>query len=1034
MTEKSLIFSFLFFLSFLTYITLGIQTVYRHAHRKINRSFFLICLSLTFWSLGFALATSSDTMETALIWRRFSALGWGSMYAFMLHFLLILTEAPFLNKNTLVKTSLLYLPAIIIVGSFTFSSQIARSHFYLYKSEFGWTNMSPPLSQQKPLDIFFIAYYLLYMLLSLYTIWQWKKKNREEETIAKQANILMTSISVALIFAIATDSFLSFILNNQVPQMAPVLILLPIGSIYYLIKHYDFLKSQGSFDDDLILTGSNRYRLYYYISSIFLLSGLANLFIVYLSRVSEVSREPSSSLYVSLIFFSMGLMVLLTLLLESEKLKNILVVSLVAISIPLVSIQFVDKGAITIWAFPVIFMIASLLFNDSKPLIFLGATAILTQFLLLSYKSSQTVHLETYDFFVRIGVFFFIILLGAFVNQVYIHRLKQNLHQMDFQKLISDISYSFVGINQINIKEKIISMMEKAGTFFEVDRIYIFIRQEDQEDRSFLYEWQDKDVAAKRVTFADLKKVDFSWSQEELSAKKAIHIPDVSKLLQSASWEKKMLEDEGVKSLLVLPIEEKGTLAGFMGIEMVRGVRYWTDYDLSLFRIIAKLFFDGLIKIGSKEAIEYLAYYDQLTGLANRRLFSDRLDQLIKMGQRKENFIPVILIDLDSFKIVNDTMGHSGGDLLLKEVAKRLEERVRQTDTVARFGGDEFLILLNNVEQYSDIERIVKKIMESFSQPFQVHGQDFFISASAGVSVFPLDGQDVESLIKNADITMYTAKEKGKNQFAMCTEEIKDTALLNVNLSNSLYRVEERGELELYYQPQIDLVSGKISGLEALLRWRHPELGMISPGLFIPLAEMNGTINKIGEWVLKEAVSQNKKWQEKGLPPIRVAVNLSAIQLNNPSFIKLVEELIIKSGMEAELLELEVTESAALRESVNVVETLRQLQEMGVLIAIDDFGTEYSSLKRLKELPFDRLKIDIDFVSGIDKSEKDQAIVMTIIKLAKNLRAKVIAEGVETYSQLSFLTERGSDEVQGYYFHKPMPAQEVEKLLKSQIK
>ena len=431
-----------------------------------------------------------------------------------------------------------------------------------------------------------------------------------------------------------------------------------------------------------------------------------------------------------------------------------------------------------------------------------------------------------------------------------------------------------------------------------------------------------------------------------------------------------------------------------------------------------------------KEA-ESMAYYDHLTGLPNRTLFKDRLTQAIHLAKRSGRFVGVMFIDLDSFKTVNDNMGHNGGDMLIKEVAGGLVRRLRKTDTVARFGGDEFLIMIGNIPDGKDIDRIAGSIMGLFERPFDLSGQAFFITGSAGVAVYPVDGEDAETLTKNADIAMYKAKAKGKNQYVLCTADMKDEVRRNMLLSNSLYHARERNELAVYYQPQVGLPAGRITGMEALLRWNHPQLGTISPGIFIPLAEKNGLINGIGEWVLRTAISQNKKWRDMGLPGLRMAVNLSINQLKDPRLIDNVERILKETGLRPGYLELEIAESIAINKARYITDRLNGLKKLGVSIAIDDFGTEYSSLSRLKTLPLDRIKIDMPFVQGIESSEKDRAITKVIIHLAGNLGLDVLAEGVETASQSEFLHRQMCDEAQGYYYYKPMPAEEVEGLLRS---
>ncbi|MHC1721145.1 MAG: putative bifunctional diguanylate cyclase/phosphodiesterase [Clostridiaceae bacterium] len=398
-------------------------------------------------------------------------------------------------------------------------------------------------------------------------------------------------------------------------------------------------------------------------------------------------------------------------------------------------------------------------------------------------------------------------------------------------------------------------------------------------------------------------------------------------------------------------------------------------------------------------------------------------------ASRTGSIFGVMMIDLDSFKLVNDSLGHERGDELLKKVSMELSACVRKSDTVARFGGDEFLILINNVLNKEDIVKVAKKIMDTFRKPFNVGLQEFFVTGSGGVVIYPADGENVEDLIKNADLAMYNAKEKGKNQFVICASSMKGEVRKVMELSNSLYYAQEYKELSLFYQPQINIQSGEIVGLEALLRWKHPRMGMVLPRKFIPLAEKTGLINPIGEWVIQNACRQNVEWQSCGLKPIRMAVNVSFVQLRNPKLISQLQRILHETGMDPKYLELEITESVAMLEPKYNINMLNRLKKLGLTVAIDDFGTEYSSLSRLKQLPIDRIKMDMQFVKAIDNCEKDRSFAEVIISLAKGLGLEVIAEGVETETQLKFLSQKMCEEAQGYYFSEPKSAEEIKWLL-----
>jgi diguanylate cyclase (GGDEF)-like protein/PAS domain S-box-containing protein len=433
-----------------------------------------------------------------------------------------------------------------------------------------------------------------------------------------------------------------------------------------------------------------------------------------------------------------------------------------------------------------------------------------------------------------------------------------------------------------------------------------------------------------------------------------------------------------------------------------------------------------------QERIEHLAYHDHLTELPNRLLFTDRLEQAIRQARRAERPAAVMSLDLDAFKRVNDTMGHAQGDELLRKVSKRLKSTLRQSDTVARLGGDEFIILLQNLTDAAVVTRITDKILHSFDKPFKLEDQDFHMSAGLGVAIYPIDGLDADTLIKNADIAMYKAKEKGRNRCVFCSSLMKAEVMETMKLTNSLYRALERNELVLHYQPQVSCSTGRIVGVEALLRWHHPEMGMVSPGRFIRIAEQTGLILSIGDWVLRTACRQSVKWRERGVPRIRMAVNLSMYQFQSPSIVGEVAAILEETDMDPRQLEIEITESVLMKETEHMVEILTSLRGLGITIAIDDFGTEYSALNYLKQLPINRIKIAMPFVHGISVSDRDEAITKAIIVLASNLGLNVIAEGVETECQVRFLTQRMCDEIQGYYFHKPMPACEVEKVLAQQ--
>ena len=428
--------------------------------------------------------------------------------------------------------------------------------------------------------------------------------------------------------------------------------------------------------------------------------------------------------------------------------------------------------------------------------------------------------------------------------------------------------------------------------------------------------------------------------------------------------------------------------------------------------------------------LEHQARHDTLTGLANRNVLSDRLSQSIVYGELYGHRVWVLFVDLDRFKFVNDTLGHNAGDLLLKEVASRLKAFTREADTIARLGSDEFVLILPERLDEELSVGLIQRMMDAIARPLQIEGYDFFLSCSIGVAVYPNDGTDPDSLLKHADIAMYRAKEMGNNNYQFYTAAMNERALERLRIEGDLRNALERKELLLYYQPQVDLRTGRMVGMEALIRWKHPQLGMISPTRFIDLAEETGLIVQMGAWVMHTACEQNKAWQRMGLGYLRMSVNLSTRQFFQQNLVQQVAEMLELTGLAPHYLEIELTESLVMTDVDLAVGILNDLKSIGVQLSIDDFGTGYSSLAYLKSFPIDALKIDQSFVRDITVDQDDAAIVASIISLAHNLRLQVIAEGVETQEQLSYLQRHRCDEMQGFYFSEPVSAADIEIILR----
>jgi diguanylate cyclase (GGDEF)-like protein len=434
----------------------------------------------------------------------------------------------------------------------------------------------------------------------------------------------------------------------------------------------------------------------------------------------------------------------------------------------------------------------------------------------------------------------------------------------------------------------------------------------------------------------------------------------------------------------------------------------------------------------TEERIHYLANFDPLTGLPNRSQLNDHLKHALSLAKRSNGHLALMFLDLDHFKDINDTLGHSIGDTLLIELAKHLSLLLRAEDTVTRLGGDEFILLLPAVDAHG-AAHVAQKLLDAIAESYWLELHDLTLTASIGIALYPEDGEDLETLSKSADAAMYRAKQEGRQCYRFFTPEMQAHSERNLLLVNALRHALERGQLRLHYQPQVSMQDGHIIGAEALLRWQHPELGSVSPAEFIPVAEVSGLILPIGEWVLRCAVRQAKAWLEAGFAPLIIAVNLSAVQFRHPDLPELITRILDEEGLPPEYLELELTEGVAMNNPQEAIAVMNNLHERGVRMSVDDFGTGYSSLSYLKKFKVYKLKIDQSFVRDISTDPEDKAIVSAIINLAKSLGLKTIAEGVETVAQQAFLREQGCHEMQGYLFSKPVPSEQFEALLKQGI-
>lgn len=959
---------------------------------KHNRTYFFLCLCTLVWAFGFSIANTTQSMDTCIIFLRIALLGGVFSYSVFLHYILESNNASVLKKPWIYPA--LYGSGVIGIAMCPLYSLPDFSPFSLLSTHFGYL----PAGVFHVWDWFYIVYQFLASLLCALLLFRYSKNASSRFGLPLKTLLHLFVWSTLLSMGLYISINIVFSLKLAQLTMAPLLCC--VTYLFFCVRKYGWMHANENTADQLILTEHMYTRLYESLALMYVAGALLYFLTQYLRHRAIVWEAV---LPFSLLLLCFGAIIgLLSKLRMQKHTKNNLILTTICISIPVITLHFAHNGALGIWVFPFFLLLISLLMESRSGLIFLTVSALASQMVLWVLAPLRTVVINDSTYVIRMGFLVFGCGIALFIHKIYVLRLRQSKAQVRLQQLFFELSSDLVSSGLYNIQPKIENALMQLGLFFEVPHTYMLLTLGGGTTINHVLQWHREDTDSIEETFLGM----------DIGRAKALHA-----------------EAEKSHTAAAFPVRIQNISLGMLVLKCPSR-RACSEENLAAMRIIANMLGDALSKAESERAINEMAYYDTLTNLPNRTLFNDRVEQAIKAIAKRGRQLAVLFLDVDSFKNVNDTLGHESGDLLLRLISQQLIASLRPKDTVSRFGGDEFLILINDLNSANDIPLIADRIMHLFRAPFYLEGQAFHITASAGISVYPTDGDSVDALVKNADIAMYQAKAKGKNQYVICSTTLKQEVTDRLKLTNNLYHALERGELLLYYQPQIDVKEGHMIGLEALLRWQHPQLGILPPSGFIPLAEHTGLIHPIGEWVLRTACEQSMEWQAMGLPALRMAVNISAIQFNNPEFARVVSGVLFQTGFCPKLLELELTESAALNNVEHTLQTLQDLKNLGISISIDDFGTEYSSLSRLKLLPIDRIKMDMQFVHSIGGTHKDQAVTKIIISLAKNLGLKVIAEGVETKQQFDFLAQRMCDEVQGYYYFHPMPANEMERVLR----
>jgi diguanylate cyclase (GGDEF)-like protein len=651
------------------------------------------------------------------------------------------------------------------------------------------------------------------------------------------------------------------------------------------------------------------------------------------------------------------------------------------------------------------------------------------QYLDQQNKTAQPIMLQSHD---EISV------MAEMVNENILKIQSALQRKADYQQAL--LEWSKVDYQDENIT--INKATELSAKALHIERVSIWLFNDDHTTLTCADLYQSDEQ--KHESGLVLKAEDYPEYFKALSTGEILVVEHAREDARTREFNDNYLKPLNIYSMMDLAIVQNGELIGVICNEKVGEVKSWQpdeqDFADSLVNAISlsleikkRRLIQEELK-AQKEILHYHAHHDSLTGLPNRFLFNDRLEQAIRQAQRDNKKIAVLFLDLDHFKGINDSMGHNVGDELLVEVARRLKSTIRQADTLARLGGDEFSIALNQVSHSDAVVEVTQSLLKAMNTPIELLEQSFYVTLSIGVAIYPDDGSTPEELLKNADAAMYHAKDEGRNTYQFYNQMMTEKAFERIAMETSFRNALNKEEFVVYYQPQVDAETGQIIGMEALVRWLHPDMGLISPSKFLNFANDTGLIIPLDQWVMKTALTQYAQWYQQGLQPGVLALNLSMRQLHKKGFVETIQQLLEETACQAQWLELEVTEGQIMEESSTGIQVLNRIKELGISLAIDDFGVGYSSLSQLKRLPINKLKIDRSFIRELPHDEEDVVISKTIIALARNMGLSVIAEGVETQQQKDFLLQNGCHYIQGYYYSKPLPASDIEVQLKATFK
>lgn len=1005
---------------FVVYFALGVHA-YRSAPKaRTNQLFLLLGLSISIWSFGYSMTATSPGYNEALGWARVSKIG--ELAAYGLFYLTISTHV---HKGRISYGSVALVVFLFAVNIFNYT---LSDHYYMYyglnKTTLGYLDMGGKLVEQTiGGELFGIASFATTFTLSLTQLgFTYFKSEAKEDRLENV--LLFYSTMFLFVTTLFFDAMIPAYTTLIMPNATVFFAFLPMVTLAFFINKVQHEQSAEKHEESELTTvlNVNQKEKVLDITEFILFSSALVAFPLehYMGKWTDIR----SVLFILLIPLVTAFSVrMVRSYVNNRRVKDILINVIIGLCLYFFVLQYADSGGLTVWILPLSFIPLSMLMRSKWSLIVLILASALATISIFWMHPIYWGTFKSYDIIKRLFVFGMLFVSAVYVNYLYRYRLRENEEQVRIEEKLVSITASFIDTDVFNFEEKTIGLIKNARIFLGADRMYVAMFTTDFEALNFIYEGTVENMHSLKNSIGSMNTSEIPWMTAKMLAGETVILEDIRKLPPEASAEQLLFKRAGMKSTMFLPIKKAGKPVGIIGVENLIEYTNYSETNRDMMRFIVDIVNDALDQVGAQERATYLSYYDPLTELPNRAKFKKLVEQHIR--EHPNESCSILYFDLDSFQYINDTVGHDGGDELLRVIAKEVKEVLRPNDIMSRFSGDEFCIMFADTRDRFEISRLAEGIIALFQTPKQVVDQEFFVSISAGVSIYPKDSTDFDELVAAAEMALHEVKVSGKNKHLICTSEMRKLYHFRHRIAANLVRALDKGEIRMVYQPIISAKNQAIVAFEALMRWDCPELGIVQPSDFLPVVEEMGLNRRVLALSVDMICRQMRKWKDQGFDMV-VAMNISVDQFKRPEIVDIFLDASKRYGINLEYIVLEVSEAIEYKSDMDV---LQRLKNIGLKISLHDFGSKHSSLSRISEMSVDNIKIDKSFILGLFSNEKNKGITKSIIEIGNNLNISVTAMGVESEAQFKYLTDNGIDFLQGNYFYRPMTEETATNLL-----